>query len=207
MAEENGTGQIVRKYINKYNINNGNYEQLRPNLKKQLSKIEKYIQHCIKTQQDLASRIKDSKLHIAKMSSGIGLSRGTIYNNRDTLKKYIEGRIKEVESEDILSVNKMLKQQQEVEQLRDYLDKTQLHLVQNEINESKIEELEDYVDHLVKIQQAHVEKISKSESENMELVYKLRRKGESNVIAIFLNVKEDDYHEYVIHNHYYDIIG
>lgn len=65
------------------------------------------------------------------MNFEAGLQRSTVYNNAATLKRYIEERIREVE-EDILSIHRTTKQQEEMEFLRSYLEKLQLRMVKEE---------------------------------------------------------------------------
>ncbi|MFP3122803.1 hypothetical protein OH784_08555 [Ectobacillus funiculus] len=65
------------------------------------------------------------------MNFEAGLQRSTVYNNAATLKRYIEERIREVK-EDILSIHRTTKQQEEMEFLRSYLEKLQLRMVKEE---------------------------------------------------------------------------
>ena len=65
------------------------------------------------------------------MNFEAGLQRSTVYNNAATLKRYIEERIREVE-EDILSIHRTTKQQEEMEFLRSYLEKLQLRMAKEE---------------------------------------------------------------------------
>ncbi|MCP1450336.1 hypothetical protein [Priestia megaterium] len=142
MGNEYELNELVRSNIRKYNINGGVYESLRPKVQDQLYKIEYYIQSYIQEQIELVSKIKASKLSLAGVITASELQRSTVYNNADTLKKYIEERINDIESQDILSIRKITKQKEDIEFLKQYLENLELRLVQEEINENKIMELE-----------------------------------------------------------------
>ncbi|MEE3892818.1 hypothetical protein [Priestia megaterium] len=150
MGNEYELNELVRSNIRKYNINGGVYESLRPQVQDQLYKIECYIQSYMQNQIELLSKIKASKLNLAGVVSASGLQRSTVYNNADTLKKYIEERINEVESKDILSLQKAAKHAKEIEFLKQYLENLESKLIQEEIKEYKITELESEYSYISK---------------------------------------------------------
>ncbi|MBE2975807.1 hypothetical protein [Priestia megaterium] len=176
--------ELIRNYIQKYNINGGEYESLRPKVQEQLVQIESYMQCFIQGQTELALKIKRSKLNLASVAAKSGLQRSTVYNNADTLKKYIEERINEVEHEDILSVQKKAKQKEDIEFLRSYLEKLELKLVLEEISEHKIKELELEFSKVNKINEDLQKQIHKLNQKNATLEQELRKLRKENIVKL-----------------------
>jgi hypothetical protein len=85
--------------INKFNsLNIGKYEDLRPYMKKQIIEIEEYIADSSTKRQNAISLYRENNVTIKSISDNTSVSKATIYNNPDILKKYIDERIKECES-------------------------------------------------------------------------------------------------------------
>ncbi|MCY9692207.1 hypothetical protein [Paenibacillus alginolyticus] len=185
MVDELDIDTIVASFVVKYAINSGNYEGLRPQIRKQLADLEEFIQNNINEQKEISTRIKELKLSVLKVSDGSGVARSTINVNSDTLKVYIEQRINEIQvSDDILSINKTKNQNEENGFLKDYLNKTQDHLVMNEIYELKIEELENEIRNMNRTQEGMVLEISRLQRENDSLQHELRKNRMKNVVPI-----------------------
>ncbi|WP_261303615.1 hypothetical protein [Paenibacillus andongensis] len=185
MVDEVEIDTIVASYIFKYDINSGNYDGLRPQIKKQLAILEEFIQNNINEQKEISTRIKELKLSVLKVSEGSGVPRSTINVNPETLRVYIEKRINEIQvSDDILSINKAKNQNEENDFLKEYLNKTQNHLVMNEIYELKIEELENEIRNLYRTQEGMVLEISRLQKENDSLQHELRKIRMNNVVPI-----------------------
>lgn len=173
--------EIVIDSLKKHQINNGDFLNLKPKLQEQLIQIEHYIYSSVLKQQQLLEEIKNTNLNVLTVVKGSGLQRSSVYNHADILKKYIEVRIKEVEKEDILSLNKSNKQKEELQILKEYMDNLQNNLIDNEILESKNDELEKEVLRLNKIQESLIKEMNDLKKENKELKIKAKNNGNSIV--------------------------
>lgn len=79
-----------------------NFELLRPKLQEQLIEIESYINECYSVRKVSLNNLKIHTLNIKKISDNTTVSKATIYNNKDTLKAYIDKRIADIkESEEL----------------------------------------------------------------------------------------------------------
>jgi hypothetical protein len=184
MSNKTKISEIVEDYIEKYRINDGNYENIRNTTKKHLINIEKFLQSYINYIEELANKVKKSKLNLLTITQNTAISRSTVYNNPDILKVYIEKRIDEIESKDILSLNKLDKKEKEIIELREYLENIQIHLVKTEILEAKINELEKEIGDLKATDEAHIMEISRLKKENQRLLLELNRNRANNVIGL-----------------------
>ncbi|MGG0739569.1 hypothetical protein [Niallia taxi] len=92
-------------------------------IQKQLVQIEEYFQQFYINQKKLSEQVKEySKLSILSVSSNAKVSRSQINLNTNTLKLYIENRIKEIEKKDILNTKKHERLKGEKRELGIYLD-------------------------------------------------------------------------------------
>ncbi|HHT7188315.1 TPA: hypothetical protein ACTZ5N_001578 [Bacillus cereus] len=175
MAKKAEISDIVAENIKKYGINNGKFDGLRPTTQKHLLRIEAYLQSYINVLEELADKIKKSKLNLLTLTEETDISRSTIYNNSDTIKEYIDKRIAEIEAEDTLSLNKMNRREQEIIELREHYENIQLHLIDTEILEAKVKELEKELGDLRRINETHTAQISRLQRENQQLLQELSK--------------------------------
>ncbi|MGO4348134.1 hypothetical protein AB4Z45_21820 [Paenibacillus sp. MCAF9] len=180
----NEIDNIISTFIIKYNIENGNYDDLDLKVKEKFNKIETYIQDFIQQQCNLSKAIKKSKLTLLDVSQGSGISRSSIYAKADILKKYIDERIGEIEREDILSLNEKGKLENELHQLREYTRKLEIHIIENVILENKIEQLEKQLKHLNDSKEIYSQEVAKLMNENDSLKYRIRKLEKNNVIPL-----------------------
>ena len=81
-------------YLNNLGIN---YDLLKPKQQEQFLEIEHYINTHIKNRLKCLDELKESNLNIKKISDNTSVSKATIYNNKDTLKKYIDTKLLDME--------------------------------------------------------------------------------------------------------------
>lgn len=185
MPNDNEIKNAVMQCIKKYNIKNGDFSKLSDKLTEQLILFESYIQGFLEKQKELKSeRKKYGKLTLLNAVEGAGLPRSTVYYNKDTLKIYIEERLKEVEKEDVLNISKMAKLQEDFEELKSYLQKFQKNLVENQFLEMKIKELENELAQVNVINETMALDLSKKTQENEKLKFELQKNKKRNIAAI-----------------------
>ncbi|HFO1035176.1 TPA: hypothetical protein ACHIRZ_004465 [Bacillus paranthracis] len=189
MVNEYEIRNLTKNFIEMFQINSGEFESLRPKIQEQLLQVEAYFQDFIQEQKVMAIRIKNNKLNLVKVVRESGLQRSTVYNNADTLKKYIEERIYDVEKEDILSIQKNVRQEEDMFFLRSYLEKLQLQIVEDEVNEIKIEELEYEYSKLNDVNIDLLRQIFELKQENQELQQQLRKIKSKDVVPL---IKEEE---------------
>ncbi|MGG0433214.1 hypothetical protein ABEY51_11535 [Priestia megaterium] len=182
MEGETNVRDIVVKYLGTHKINNGKLETLREKVQKHLIVIESYFQDYIEIQEDISLKIKDMNLSVANVCDRTNIPRSSIYNNSDTLKVYIEERIKEIEQIDKLSINKHKKIQTDMELLKKYLDNTAIRLVENNILQSKITQLEEEVLTLNQINDRNGLEIGRLQNENEKLKFDLLKLKKKDVL-------------------------
>src|SRR5690625_3339691 len=73
------------------------FNELKPNLKRHLINIESYFQRCLSIHQKILEDFKEIDLNTRGISSGSGVGKSTIYNQKDVLMQYIEKRLKDLE--------------------------------------------------------------------------------------------------------------
>ncbi|MCM3390491.1 hypothetical protein M3649_20605 [Ureibacillus chungkukjangi] len=181
MVEKNIV-EIVITEVKKLEINNGDYEGLSPKLKEQLFKAEYYIQQNIEKQKEIYKEIKNNKLNILNIAEKAGIPRSSVYKSKDTLEKYINGRIVEVDKEDILSLHRLTRQKKSLVELNEFIEKIQNHLIETEILEYRIFELEQQIKSLIISNQDLISREYKAQQENESLKIQLRKAGISNVL-------------------------
>ncbi|MBM7607248.1 uncharacterized small protein (DUF1192 family) [Lysinibacillus composti] len=182
MVREQAILDIVINEVRKLDINNSNYEGIRPKLKEQLIKAEYYIQYNIQKQKEIANEIKNNKLNILNVAEKAGIPRSSIYKSKEILEKYIEGRIEQVQKEDILSLHKLSRQKKSIDELNEFIEKVQIHLIETEILEYKINELEQQVKSLNITNQDLISREYRAQQEIERLKLQLRKAGVTNIV-------------------------
>src|SRR5690625_3081543 len=114
------------------------FNELRPNLKKHLINIESYFQRCLDIYQNILVDFKEIDLSTRGISSGSGVGKSTIYNQKDVLKQYIEKRLLDLECNiEISSKEKYSKLLDENNDMKSMLDKVIINQI--EFTNNKIE--------------------------------------------------------------------
>lgn len=174
---------LIIGYMEKYNMVK-KYMDLKPALQKQLIQIEQFFQVFLKEQKELLERLKNNKLNLAIVSNKTNISRSSVYNSPDILKKYIIDRITEIEDEDLLSKLQTQKRDADYELLKNYLDNVRVHLIENNILEMKISEMEKEIAFLSEVNNKNALQISKLSKENETLKLDLLKHEKNNVIVL-----------------------
>ncbi len=73
------------------------FEDMKPQLQEHLICIEKYFQYCLEIYYKIIDESESIDLSTRGVSKGSGVSKSTIYNHEETIKKYVEQRIKDIE--------------------------------------------------------------------------------------------------------------
>jgi uncharacterized coiled-coil protein SlyX len=169
-----------------FKINNGIYNDLKPLFKEQLQQIECCLQEAISAREQVALAIKETKLSPSRIASSAKISRAHVDNHKNILKKYIELRIEQIESDGSFSLNNIKKQQEDYDEVRQWLKSTQKHLLENEVLESRIAELEQLTKHLQKEIEEKAIKINEQEITIEKLDHKVRKltANSTNVASI-----------------------
>lgn len=84
------------------------YEELKPKIQSYLVQLEQVIQNKSHLREELIEQYKDSKISIAGIVKEIGISRQTVYNNKEVLESYINDAITSQEQSDFYSREKYL---------------------------------------------------------------------------------------------------
>lgn len=175
--------KLINEYIDKYNIHL-KYTELKPVIQKQLKQIEIFFQRFSNEQRELLERLKNIKLNLAIVCNNTNISRSSVYNSPDILKKYILDRISEIEDEDILSKAHVQKREADYELLKSYLEKVKIHLIENEILEMKISEMEKEISFLIDMNNKNTLEISKLRKENEKLKLSVSNNNKNKVIML-----------------------
>lgn len=185
MGKTNELIDIIKEKCLLFDINHGDYETLKPKLKEQILKIEETFQHHIKHHQEIREAIKNSKLNVTNIISNSGLQRSSVYNNQEVLKKYIEERIQEIEQTDLLDIYSNEKKKEEYSILKEYLQQTQMNLLENDVLENKIEQLQSELESMYKINESLVEQVNHL---NKQLEKEKKAKKKTTTVV---NIKND----------------
>lgn len=126
----------IKANLSKYNI--GIFDDFKPLLKKQLLEIEEYIQRTYQTRLEAIKTYKDYSVSIFSISKNTSVSKATIYNNPNTLKKYIEIRIKDFELQEkgFYDKDKVIRLEETITEQQLLLDNTATQFI--EMNNLKI---------------------------------------------------------------------
>lgn len=166
---------LVAKFVEDSKINNGNYNDLKPLFKDQLRQIEGCLQEMVAAREQIALALKQTKLSASKIASSAEISRAHIDNNKDILKRYIDLRIEEIESDDTSSLSNIKKKQEHYDEIKQWLKRTQKHLLENEVLESNITQLEQLNKSLQKELDDNYIKINELEVTIKKLNHKLKK--------------------------------
>ncbi|GEM_PF-5834703 len=113
---------IIVPLLQKYNIQD--FHILKSQEQKQLILIEKYLQKCNELLDDAKKNIKKIELSMRGVCRGANLSKSTVYNSSNILRKYVDNRLTELEYNiDIVSKDKLSNLQNENKKLSDLNDK------------------------------------------------------------------------------------
>lgn len=113
---------IITPLLQKYNIKN--FDLLKSQEQKHLISIEKYLQNCNELLNDAKKNIKQIELSMRGVCRGANISKTTVYNSSDILRKYVDNRLTELEYNiDIVSKDRLSNLQNENEKLSDLNDK------------------------------------------------------------------------------------
>ncbi|MDK0838953.1 hypothetical protein ACSW8S_17470 (plasmid) [Clostridium perfringens] len=85
----------VKMFLKKYEI--GNIDTIKEQTKNHLLNIESYFQKCESNYNEILEKQKSINLSTRGICENSGVSKSTIYNNADILKKYIDSRLLDIE--------------------------------------------------------------------------------------------------------------
>lgn|GEM_PF-3480477 len=177
---DNKIKPLVESHLKQYNIN-PSFSQLSDIVQNQLIEIENFFQNYINEQIILAQLLNNQKINLAKVCISTTISRSSVYNNPNVLKKYINERINDIEEKDTLGINKTKKITRDYELLRKYIEHLKIQIIENDIFELKIEELEKEIKDLNYINKHYALENSTLHTENENLKFQLVNK-QSNVV-------------------------
>jgi len=105
MEDDNLKG-IVTENLNKYGL--GEFMLMKQGVRSQYTQLEEYFQKCILKCDGIKKEIFSIDLSVKGVCEAVGIGRSTLYVNSDTLKVYVENRIKEIENIDLLNEKKVV---------------------------------------------------------------------------------------------------
>lgn len=117
----------------------GSYDNLKPNIKEYLIEIETIIQKTEILRNEYMNKYKKNKLSVSFIANKIGMSRQTIYNNRDILELYINKSQGIQEKQDLIIENGELRKR--IDELNKDISNLQLRDVKIEILKMDYEKL------------------------------------------------------------------
>lgn len=98
-------------------INQDPFDKQKPKIQEYLLKIEKAIQDSEENKENAIKVLKDNKLSIVGIVKTIGISRQTVYNNKEVLEEYISHAINKQDESDYNSKEKIY--QEKIKQLEE----------------------------------------------------------------------------------------
>ncbi|MGN7298091.1 hypothetical protein [Ferdinandcohnia sp. SAFN-114] len=120
--EEYFITETIRGKLKEYSI--GTYDDLKPSLKSNLVRIEGYFQECLDKFRKIELELNEIELNTRGICIGAHISKSTVYNNPDTLLKYIDKRKVELECNiELINRNRIKALEEEVEKQKDIIDK------------------------------------------------------------------------------------
>jgi hypothetical protein len=173
---------LIRPFLKEYGIED--FDSLKPQTQKQLIMIETYLQQCIEKFQVIRQNLNELDLSVRGICKGSDIGKSTVYNNPDTLKRYIEKRLSEINC-NIKLVSKLEYDalSTKVEELESFLNKTLVDMVEFENMRNRVEELEKTITRLEEKRKIIEEEKNGYVIKNNELLKELK-KLRNNVITL-----------------------
>jgi len=154
-------------------------------VQKQLVQIEEYLQEFIKKQKQLSKQIKEySKLSKSSVSKGANVPRSQININPNTLKIYIENRIKEIEKQDNLNIKMNERLKNSKRDLETNLNGLRQQIVDIYELKLELEMLESANKRLILLMESRQKEIQKLEEENSKLRKILSEKSPKKILPL-----------------------
>ncbi|WP_079523835.1 hypothetical protein [Solibacillus isronensis] len=101
----------------------GELSYYKENTQEQFFTIEQYFLEKEERLKEILEEIKSTNFNIRGICKDTNISKSTVYNNPNTIRLYIEKRIKDIETQDLLFKNKQEKSQERITEIEDFLDK------------------------------------------------------------------------------------
>ena len=177
---------IVVEHLNRYGL--GEFMLLKQGLRNQYIKLEEYFQECILKCERIKKEIHSIDLSVKGICEAVGIGRSTLYANSDTLKVYLENRIKEVENIDLLNEKKVTYLEEKYTFAEKFFEATKINIIrlmnveqENENLKKKNAELEERSSAYFKERQELTNRIDLLERKLLEALH-----GKGDVISIDL---------------------
>lgn len=158
----------VAKYLEKYEI--CSLDTFKEQTINQLLNIELYFKKCGEIYDEVTQKLDYINLTTRGICKNSKISKSTIYNNPDTLKKYIECRISDMKYKIIIPKEEVERLEKENLDLKDILDKTLINKIKymNLKNENmqlkkQLSEMHEVLDLYKQERKEHINKINKLE--------------------------------------------
>jgi uncharacterized ubiquitin-like protein YukD len=165
------------------------YDQVKPSVKEQLLNIEKYLIDCEEKISSTVEILNSINLTVRGIANESGVSKSTIYNSPDFLKKYIEERVNEISKKDLFSKEKVQHLQNQVGELQNLLDKMTIDIIKFENLSISKEKLEKEVARLTNKAELNNEERNQFISQINAMEVELRKyRNQGKVISFGTNV-------------------
>lgn len=185
--EERDLNSIIEENIKKYDINKGSFTK---KTMSQLEALESYFSDIEEKYNEAVKIINGIDITTRGIASNTGVSKSTIYGNRDTIKKYLDCRLDELAIKEITSNNekeKISKLQSDLNEVETLLNANVINFIEsNDLkNENKklkqqLERSQKRVEGLIS---ERIELSKRIQQQEIELT-KLKSKEASNIISI-----------------------
>lgn len=185
--EERDLNSIIEENIKKYDINKGSFTK---KTMSQLEALESYFSDIEEKYNEAVKIINGIDITTRGIASNTGVSKSTIYGNRDTIKKYLDCRLDELAIKEITSNNekeKISKLQSDLNEVETLLNANIINFIEsNDLkNENKklkqqLERSQKRVEGLIS---ERIELSKRIQQQEIEL-RKLKSKETSNIISI-----------------------
>lgn len=158
MGNEINIDSRVKSYLKEFQVNIIDIDSTK--LSDQLKNIEEYFLNKQQDQQNHYKSFKDArKVNINKLSQETSISRSSIYNNPNTLQKYIEHRITMLNDLDIGGLNYLNKTEDKIKLLENINDNLQVETINSFEKQLYTEKLEKQLESLLVKRQNDIQEI------------------------------------------------
>lgn len=172
--EEYSITQSVSNKLIEYGI--GKFDELKPSLQSQFIKIEGYFQKCNDLYKNVELELKNIDLNTRSICEGAGVGKSTVYKHPNTLKKYIEERVKDLEcNKELVARGKLKSLEEEIQKQKDLIDKLIIDNIEYMNQKMLIENLQKDNERLIKQREIYNREKAELIKKNNEMSIELRK--------------------------------
>lgn len=166
--------QTVSKKLKEFKI--GELEDLRPSLQSHFVKIESYFQECNVYYKNAVKELEKFDLNTRSICERAGVGKSTVYKYPNTLKKYIEERVMELEcNKELVEIRGLKTLEEEVQKQKNLIDKLIIDNIEYMNQKMLIENLQMENERLLKQREIYYREKAQLINKNNELSIELKK--------------------------------